>query len=116
MRDNTPAVGTIVLVHFPFTDLTGMKRRPAVVLAHASGDDLILACITSETDSRSSHTIMIPKTSKNFTATGLHTSSLIRVDKMVTLEKRILTGELGTLGTTQMKEVRGCLKRLFSLV
>jgi len=39
--------GDVVVVPFPFSDLTAAKRRPALVIAELSGDDLILCQITS---------------------------------------------------------------------
>jgi mRNA interferase MazF len=39
--------GDIVVVPFPFSDLSQSKRRPALVLAALTGDDLILCQITS---------------------------------------------------------------------
>ena len=43
----TPSVGLVVLVPFPFSDLSRAKLRPAVVLAEAGKDDWILCQITS---------------------------------------------------------------------
>ena len=40
--------GDVVVVPFPFSDLTQAKRRPALVIAELSGDDLILCQITSQ--------------------------------------------------------------------
>ena len=40
--------GSIVIVPFPFSDLSNSKRRPALVLANLKGDDLILCQITSQ--------------------------------------------------------------------
>ena len=40
-------VGTVVLVRFPFSDLSSFKRRPAVVLADVGRGDFILCQITS---------------------------------------------------------------------
>ena len=40
--------GDVVVVPFPFSDLTDAKRRPALVIAELSGDDLILCQITSQ--------------------------------------------------------------------
>lgn len=42
-----PAAGAIVLVRFPFSDLSSSKLRPAVVLANAGRGDFILCQITS---------------------------------------------------------------------
>ena len=41
--------GDVVVVPFPFSDLTQAKRRPALVLSVLEGDDLILCQITSQT-------------------------------------------------------------------
>ena len=41
------AAGSVVLVPFPFSDLSRSKLRPAVVLAEADRDDLILCQVTS---------------------------------------------------------------------
>ena len=43
-----PSAGSVVLVTFPFSDLTQTKLRPAVVLARASRSDWILCQITSK--------------------------------------------------------------------
>ena len=40
--------GDVVVVPFPFSDLTQAKRRPALVIATLEGDDLILCQITSQ--------------------------------------------------------------------
>jgi mRNA interferase MazF len=40
--------GDVVVIPFPFSDLTGMKRRPALVISELDGDDLILVQITSQ--------------------------------------------------------------------
>ena len=39
--------GDVVVIPFPFSDLTRSKRRPALVVAELEGDDLILCQITS---------------------------------------------------------------------
>jgi mRNA interferase MazF len=47
----TPSVGSVVLVRFPFSDLSATKLRPAVVLAGVDRDDWILSQVTSIIDS-----------------------------------------------------------------
>ena len=44
---DAPSVGSVVLVRFPFSDLSASKLRPAIVLADAGRDDWILCQITS---------------------------------------------------------------------
>jgi mRNA interferase MazF len=44
----TPSIGSIVLVRFPFSDLSQSKLRPAVVLANTGRGDWILGQITSK--------------------------------------------------------------------
>lgn len=39
--------GDVVVVPFPFSDLTNSKRRPALVITELTGDDVILCQITS---------------------------------------------------------------------
>ncbi|MCA1995409.1 MAG: type II toxin-antitoxin system PemK/MazF family toxin [Coleofasciculus sp. S288] len=41
--------GDVVVVPFPFSDLTQAKRRPALVITVLQGDDVILCQITSQT-------------------------------------------------------------------
>ncbi|HYJ86329.1 MAG TPA: type II toxin-antitoxin system PemK/MazF family toxin [Pyrinomonadaceae bacterium] len=43
-----PLVGEVVVLPFPQTDLQTGKRRPALVVADLTGDDLILCQITSQ--------------------------------------------------------------------
>ncbi|MEG5114794.1 type II toxin-antitoxin system PemK/MazF family toxin, partial [Microcoleus sp. A2-C5] len=45
---NREVLGDVVVVPFPFSDLTQAKRRPALVIATLTGDDLILCQITSQ--------------------------------------------------------------------
>ena len=99
--------GDVVLVPFPFTDLTGQKRRPAIVLAvGAHSDDVILAFISS----------IVPKTlakadvllqigNKHFKQTGLKVSSIIRLNKLATIEKRLIRRRLGKLHATQLPKI-----------
>lgn len=44
----TPSAGAVVLVRFPFSDLSQTKLRPAVVLANAGRGDWILCQATSK--------------------------------------------------------------------
>jgi mRNA interferase MazF len=76
------AFGTIVLVRFPFTDLSGDKRRPALVVScdNFGHSDLIVCFITSVPRS-GPHMAPIAATP----ATGLKLPSVVRFDKIATL-------------------------------
>ena len=43
----SPSVGTVVLVSFPFSDLSASKLRPAFILSGGERDDWLLCQITS---------------------------------------------------------------------
>ena len=71
--------GDVVVVPFPFSDLTQTKRRPALVVAELQGDDLILCQITSRliTDQ---YAILIDNS--DFSSGSLRQSSNIRLDRL----------------------------------
>lgn len=92
--------GDVVLVPFPFTDLSATKRRPAVVLwADPAAVDLLLAFISSQRI-RESEVGVVPllPTHPEFSLTGLVVSSTIRTTKLVTLSRALVRRWLGRLG------------------
>jgi mRNA interferase MazF len=94
------ARGDIVLVAFPFTDLSTTKRRPALVLwADPAQTDFTLAFISSQLVGQASvgETVILP-THPEFSLTGLSTPSKIRGTKLVTLARTLLTRWLGRIG------------------
>ena len=105
--------GTIVLVPFPFTDLSGRKIRPALVL-HSSkkGEDCIVVFISSAVQKKiNMFDIEIKASSYN----GLKQDSVIKTDKIATLQKKIILGELGTIEPASLSMVNRKLKMLFEL-
>ena len=94
--------GDIVLVGFPFTDLTATKVRPALVVSpaayHRATGDALLAAISSATGRRPQPTqVSVRQTDPGFPATGLKTSSWILCGKLFTVEQRLLLRRLGRL-------------------
>lgn len=112
-----PKKGTIVLIPFPFTDLSSHKVRPAVVLSHGlKGDDVVLAFISSQEPKKKEPTdVPIVRTSKGFTATGLKADSIVRVSKIATLDKKIMLGTLGVVSKDTGKEIDARIRILFGL-
>lgn len=100
--------GTIVLTPFPFTDLSGQKVRPAVVVSRSDrpGRDVVLAFITSHRGQSLSPTdLLIEESHPDFRQTGLKTRSVVKLDKVVTVESAILLGELGELSAALLEQV-----------
>lgn len=104
------AKGDIVLISFPFTDLTGSKLRPAVVLIETVLD--ITTCfITTQINWQEATDILIyPKP-----ANGLKKLSLIRTSKIATIDKHLARGLLGRLSQTELLELNIKLKVLFQI-
>lgn len=85
--------GDIVLTRFPFTDLSDSKMRPALVISRDNNrrSDVVLAFITSNTTAATADSISIQPDAGN----GLKVPSIVRFDKLTTLEKRVIAGTLG---------------------
>jgi mRNA interferase MazF len=84
--------GSIVLTRFPFTDLSGDKRRPALVVSRDNDrrPDLVVCFITS-----------VPRQGPDMAplaaspGTGLKVPSVVRFDKLATLDRSVIAGRLG---------------------
>lgn len=86
--------GSIVLTRFPFTNLSGGKVRPALVISrdNARRSDIVLAFITSNPQAAAlPDSVPIQPAPAN----GLKVPSIVRFDKIVTLETQVIAGKLG---------------------
>ncbi|MFZ2303961.1 MAG: type II toxin-antitoxin system PemK/MazF family toxin [Minisyncoccia bacterium] len=112
-----PKKGTIVLIPFPFTDLSSHKVRPAVVLSQGlKGDDVVLAFVSSQEQKKKELTdVLVTRTSKGFTETGLKADSVVRVSKIATLDKKIMLGTLGVVSKDTVKEIDAKIRILFGV-
>ena len=108
----------IVLVPFPFDDLTANKVRPAVCLTDEINphSHIVLAFITSRISASASPTdFVIDKSDADFSTTGLKVSSTIRLHRLMTVAKSIIQRELGELSALQQTEIDNRLRKLFNL-
>ena len=107
--------GKIVLVPFPFTDLTAAKLRPALVI-YEGEEDIVLAFISSRVPSAPSGTgLLLSKQDPGFYKTGLKADSLIKLDKIATVLKDLVVGELGELDQQRREEINGKLTELLRM-
>jgi mRNA interferase MazF len=83
--------GAVILTDFPFTDLSSAKRRPALVVStdNARRTDVIVAYITSVPRNEPDSAAIAP-TPEN----GLKSPSMVRFDKLATIEKKLSWGAL----------------------
>jgi mRNA interferase MazF len=102
--------GDIVLIPFPFTDLTGTKNRPALILID-SDEDITVSFITTQLKWLEKFDIKLEPTNKN----GLKKTSLIRLNKITTVDKELVIGKMGQLTNSEIKEVNRGLIDLFNL-
>ena len=94
--------GSVVIVSFPFSDLSGAKRRPALVLATLPRGDLVLCQITSRPVT-SSHAVRL--TDDDFERGNLRTASTIRTDKLFTLHESLVLRTVGVVSRAKLQEV-----------
>jgi mRNA interferase MazF len=108
----------VVLVQFPFDDLSSAKVRPAVCLTEPVGphQHLILAFVTSRVPASPLKTdLIIDANGADFAATGLRVSSTIQLHRLVTVTGTMLRRELGVLSPALRSHVQERLRKLFEL-
>jgi len=107
--------GKIVLVPFPFTDLTAAKLRPALVI-YEGEKDVVMAVVSSKIPSELSEVdILITKNQTSFRKAGLKVDSVIKLDKIATVLKDLIVGELGEVDEKLRQEVNQKLKRIMEI-
>jgi len=94
--------GDVVVVPFPFSDLTESKRRPALVIAELDGDDVILCQITSQAVKDKYAVALVDN---NFETGELKQISNIRPNRIFTADKNIILYKIGHLKKEKINEV-----------
>ncbi len=107
-----PTVGSVILVRFPFSDLSSKKYRPALVVAKAEFDDIIVCQITSSSYGKKN---IVTIAEKDFLSGTLPVNSFIRPDKLFTLSSQLVARKLGKISDEKMAEVKRSLARLLEL-
>ena len=107
--------GDVVLTRFPFTDLSDVKQRPAVVLSSVehqrTSRDVIVAAISGRRVDRPGPFDHIVR---DWEAAGLLMPSVVRAGKVVTLERSTIARKLGTLADSELVTVRGMVRSVLS--
>lgn len=102
--------GDVVVLPFPFTDLSSAKKRPALILADITGDDYIMLQITSQ-HVKDNYAISLLKA--DFSSGSLNQDSNIRPNKIFTLDKRLILYKVGHINHTKVSE---CINKLCVII
>jgi mRNA interferase MazF len=108
----------IVLVPFPFDDLTATKVRPALCLTNelSSFNQIVIAFISSKVPLVLNSTdVLINTENEGFTQTGLKINSVIILHKIVTISYSIIIKEMGFLPESFQPKINNKLKLIFNL-
>jgi len=102
--------GEIILIPFPFTNLTNTKIRPCLVLIEAEYD-VTVSFITTQTGWNDPASQKVIPSIEN----GLKKESLIRLNKMATIDKTLVIGKIGVLNKIELNAVNQKLKDILQL-
>ncbi len=103
--------GDVIVIPFPFSDLSSTKKRPALVIATLQGDDVLCCQITSE---ERFDNYSIELRDEEFVTGALKQKSMIRPNKIFTADKSIILYKVGMIKTTKVKEIEKILTRMIT--
>ena len=106
----------IVLINFPFDDLSGSKLRPALCLTNyiSRFNHIVFAAITSDLANATEDTDIIIEINKETSGTGLKVPSVLKIYRLLTASETIIQKTIGELPATYCLQVESNLKKLFS--
>ena len=107
----SPAVGKVILVPFPFSDLSKSKMRPAVVLADAGRGDWVLCQITSNPYGDPKALVI---RDENFAEGSLRITSFARPGKLFTASSSLMLSEVGMLRADMAEQIINTIIELLS--
>ena len=102
--------GEIVLLAFPFTDNSAIKKRPALVLLDTEDGDFIAARVTTQSFSTEYEIALT-----DWEAAGLLAPSVVKINKLATLKATLVDRKLGKLTDRDLELVRGKLNHILDI-
>lgn len=104
--------GEVVVIKYPFSDLSQTKLRPALLLGKLPGehDDWLVCMISSRVRQQiDGFDEVIEEDDADFGSSGLKTANVIRIGRLLVVEGKLLPGALGTVSTERLQRVRSRL-------
>ena len=108
--------GDVVLLAVPFTNLSQAKPRPALIVGRPSGDDIVVAFVTTRLESidpEAEH--LLEPSDSEFAGTGLRSASRIRANEIATLHRDLARRRLGRIGPRTAAVVARSLRHVLEL-
>ena len=102
--------GEIVVVSFPFSDLSSTRKRPALVLANLEGEDIIICEITSVIK-KDSYFVQLQK--RDLESGKLKINSIIRPNRILTIHSSKINYKFDNVKDYKLQEVLEKVKRIF---
>jgi mRNA interferase MazF len=103
--------GDIILIPFPFSELTQLKLRPAVVIPITKDKyrDLVLSAVSSQViEPLTENEIFVKPDSLN----GLRVNSVIKVDRIFTLKVEKAVAQIGNLSSKDLAKFKEVFRSL----
>jgi mRNA interferase MazF len=101
--------GDVLLVPVVFSDGGGHKKRPVVIVYDSGDADLLVAPVTSQA-ARSPRDVPVV----NWQRAGLRLPSIVRLEKLATVEKSTVVKKMGRLAPDDGEKVKTVLKQFFA--
>jgi mRNA interferase MazF len=103
----------IILIPIPFTDLASQKKRPAIVISsdayNETHEDIVVVALTSNIEPRN---FAVPLTGNDLENGDLKVTSMIRVDKIYTLNKSIVIKTFGRVKADILAKIKDSITKL----
>src|SRR3989344_2680386 len=105
----------LLLVPFPFSDQSGKKARPVIVISNndfnIASEDIIVVGVTSNI-SKDKYTINL--TDKDLDEGKLHTNCCIKIENILKLDKELIVKKIGKINKNTFKEIVSKLNEIIS--
>ena len=108
-------IGDIVLINFPFTNLTHTKIRPALVITTKRDDIIVLGIFSKIPDSIDDSWYLVEEIAGRFYQTGLKKASIIKTEKIAVIHNSIVKKKIGTLPEEVFITVKEKLRKTLNI-
>ena len=101
--------GSLVLVPFPFTNLTSFKKRPAIVVSpnwfNYIQEDIVLIAVTSSISQPMNKKVEILLSKENVSEGAIPRESLVKISKIFTCHKDIIKKKVAVIKEEKLNEI-----------